>query len=120
MMDSSSYNHLKTNRKEIQNYVAFLTVISNFIINIQVILRSFYLQLSETVDFLWTLELQRSVDSVKKELKDGTLRLTIRNSEEPFYISCDAPTYGFGAALLQKKSIWENGAVILLKRQSII
>ena len=66
-MDSSSYNHQKkTKKKETQNYVAFLTVISKIIINLQVILRSFYLQLSETVDFLWTLELQQSVDSVKK------------------------------------------------------
>ena len=90
------------NKKEIQNYVGFLTFISKYIYNLQVFLRPFYLQLRDTTDFKWTPELQQTFDRVKKELTDGTLRLAIPNSEKPFYILCDASNYGFGAALLQK------------------
>ena len=45
----------------------------------------------------------------KKEYTDGTLNLAIPNSEKPFHILCDSSKYGIGTALLQKKTIWENG-----------
>ena len=45
------------NTKEIQNYVGILTFISKFIYNLQVITRLFYVQLRDTTDFKWTLEL---------------------------------------------------------------
>ena len=93
------------NKKEIQNYVGFLTFFSKYIYNLQVILRPFYLQLRDTTDFKWTPELQQTFDRVKKELTDGTLRLAIPNSEKPFYILCDASNYGIGAALLQKNQL---------------
>ena len=43
-------NHPKI-KKEVQNYVGFLTFISKYIYNLQVILRPFYLQLRDTTDF---------------------------------------------------------------------
>ena len=99
------------NKKEIQNYVGFLTFISKYIYNLQVILRPFYLQLRDTTDFKWTPELQQIFDRVKKELTDGTLRLAIPNSDKPFYILCDASNYGIGAALLQKKQFGKMESV---------
>ena len=89
------------NKKEVQNYVGYLTFISKYIYNLQVILRPFYLQLWDTTDFKGTPELQQTFDRVKKELTDGTLRLAIPNSDKPFYIFCDASNFGIGAALLQ-------------------
>ena len=108
-MDSSSYNH----KKRIQNYVGFLTFISKYIYNLQIILRPFYLQLRDTTDFKSAPELQQRFDRVKKELSDRPFRLAIPNSEKPFYILCGDSNYGHGAALLQKKSIWENGISII-------
>ena len=90
------------NKKEILNYVGFLTFISKYIYNLQVILRPFYLQLRDTTDFTWTPKLQQLFDRVKKELTDGKLRLANPNSKKPFYFLCDASNYGIGAALLQK------------------
>ena len=81
-------------KKEIQNYVGFLTFISKYIYNLQVILRPFYLQLRDTTDFEWTPELQQTFDRIKKELMEGALYLAIPNSEKPIYILCDAPNYG--------------------------
>ena len=57
------------------NNVGFLTFNSTYIYNLQVILRPFDLQHRDTTDFIWTPELQQAFDRVKKELKDGTLRL---------------------------------------------
>ena len=57
------------NEKEIQNYVGFLTFISKYIYNLQVIFRPFYLQLRDTTDFKWTPELQQTFDRVKKNLR---------------------------------------------------
>ena len=42
------------NKKEIQNYIAFLTFISKCTYNLQVILGLFYLQLQDTTNFNWT------------------------------------------------------------------
>ena len=56
-----------------------------------------------------TPELQQIFERVKKELTDGTISLAIPNSEKPVYFLCDASNLGIGAALLQKKSFWENG-----------
>ena len=89
-------------KKEIQNCVGFLTYTSKYIYNLEMILRPFYLQLQDTTDFKRTAELQQTFDRVKKELKDGTLRFAIPNSQKPFYILCDASNYGIGASLLQK------------------
>ena len=75
------------NKTEIQNYVGFLTFISKFIYNLQVILQPFYLQLRDTTDFKWTPELQQRFDRVKKEFTDGTLRLASPNSEKPSIFS---------------------------------
>ena len=44
-----------------------------------------------------------TLDRVKKELTYSTQRLPIPNSENFFYILCDASNYGIAAALLQKK-----------------
>ena len=68
------------NKKEIQNFVGFLTFISKYIYILQVILRAFYLQLRDTTDFKCTPELQQTFDKVKKELTDATLRFAIPNS----------------------------------------
>ena len=104
------------NKKEIQNFVRFLTFISKNIYNLQVILRPFYLQLRDTTDFKWTPELQQTFDRVKKELTDGTLRLANPNSEKPFYILCDASNYGIGAALLQKNQFGKLELVLANSR----
>ena len=48
------------NKKEIQNYVGFLIFISKYISNLQVILRPFFLQLRDTIDFKRTPELQQT------------------------------------------------------------
>ena len=66
--------------KGIQIYVGFLTFISKYIYNLQVVSRPFYFQLPDTTDFKWTPELQQTFDRVKKELTDGKLRLAIPNS----------------------------------------
>ena len=68
------------NKKEIQNYVGFLTFISKNIYNLQFNLRPFYLQLRDKAEFKWTLELQQTFDKIKTELTDGTIRLAIPNS----------------------------------------
>ena len=52
---------LPKNKKEIQNYVGFLTFISKYLYNLQVILLPFYLQLRDVADFKWTTELQQNV-----------------------------------------------------------
>ena len=54
------------NEKELQNYFGFLTFMLNYIYNLQVILRLFYVQLRDTTDFKWTPELQQTFDRVKK------------------------------------------------------
>ena len=99
------------NKKEIQNYVGYLKLISKYIYNLRVILRPFYHQLRDTTDFKWTPELQQTFDRVKKEATDGTLRLAIPNSEKSFYILCDASNYGTGAALLQKNQFGKMESV---------
>ena len=48
---------------------------------IQVILEAFNLQIDNSVNYKWTQEIQLSFDRLKKELKDGTLRLGIKFSE---------------------------------------
>ena len=58
-----------------------------YIYNLLVNLRPFYLQLKDTTDFKLTPELQQTFDRVKKELTDGTLRLAIPNSEQIFLYS---------------------------------
>ena len=56
------------NKKEIQKNVGFLTFFSKYVYNLQVILRTCYLQLRDTTDLKWTLELQQTYD------KKGTYR----------------------------------------------
>ena len=90
---------------KIQNSVALLTLISKYFFNLQVILRLFYLQIRDTVNFKWTLEFQQTFDRVKKELTDGALRLAIPNSGKTFRIFCDALNYVIGAILLQKSNL---------------
>ena len=78
---------------EIKNYIGFLVFNSNYIYNLQVIWRPFYIQLRDTTDFKWTSELPQTFDRVKKKPIDGTVRLAILNSEKSFYILCDASNY---------------------------
>ena len=42
-------------------------------------LRPFYLQLRDATVFKWTPELQQTLERVKKEITDGTLRIAIPN-----------------------------------------
>ena len=52
--------------KKIQNNVGILTFISKYIYNLQIILKTFYLQLRDTADFKRTPELQQTFDGEKK------------------------------------------------------
>ena len=77
------------NEKEIENYVVFLTFISEYIYNPQFILRPFYLQLRDTTDFKWTPELQQTFDRVKKNLQ--TEHALQYRSEKNRFISSAMP-----------------------------
>ena len=91
-----------TDRKQLQSLYGMFSYYRRFLKNFAGVSAPMSSLLSTRRDFLWTPEVQKALEELKKLLVDGAV-LTAVNEDLPFLVDTDASAYGIGAVLSQEQ-----------------
>ena len=87
-------------KKDVMQFLGSVNFYSNFIEKLHKNRKPLYTLLHDDVKFQWTPEIDKIFQEIKNSMTADT-KLTIPNTENPYFITVDASLVGLGAVLFQ-------------------